>query len=698
MVPTIPPAPPHFWLGTWSRPPDRPSQVALALAAVLLIVALVPGGPGWLVSVLDVTGAGDRKRRRRFLFVGSFVAAFLSLGYIAFYLRGGPRAPETGTYWLQGRALSHLRLSWSAADPTASFRAKNLLLTAPDRLAGIFPPGYALLLGPAFLLGAPMLVGPLLAAVLVPATWLLARELAAGAGEDDARAEWIGRIAAVLSLVSAALRYHTAESLPQGAAAAALTVALASALRARRTADSRLFGVAGLALGLLLATQPTSAVGAGIAVLTLFVPSRDATRSSARAFAWTCAAMLPGIALLLAANRAATGHAFTSPVSYYLARFGPAAPASSGAKASAMAALRRVRANLADVANFEPIALLPLLLLRPDVRHRVGRGALLAALVVGVQVLIAAPAGAGEGTSAVAGASALATVLPVQHALIALALGLALPPAWIGRAATATVAFALAGFAVHTSHEHARMAAEGLGRPHYEPDMAREAGATHGLLFFDEDEGYELAQDPGVSASHAVLAARLRGDDHDRMLFDLLGRPPTHRHLFSHNGPAVTSWTPNGGDTWRFEAEADFPPVATSDPSAGRIEVIDALGTCASDAHALAIVPAGAAVASVTLELPVPRGAAPAPRRNWMVTPRAFQRGGPGTGEVALVASLGGPPLAQWSWADAIRGAPTCTELAPKAVELGGDVSRAWLVVTARGGEVALDRTTLRAR
>ena len=80
-----------------------------------------------------------------------------------------------------------------------------------------------------------------------------------------------------------------------------------------------------------------------------------------------------------------------------------------------------------------------------------------------------------------------------------------------------------------------------------------------------------------------------------------------------------------------------------------------------------------------------------------MVTPARSSAGG-GTGEVALVASLGGPPLAQWSWADAIRGAPTCTELAPKAVELGGDVSRAWLVVTARGGEVALDRTTLRAR
>src|SRR5262249_28849709 len=158
----------------------------------------------WLLSMLEVTGAGDLRRRRRFLFVASFVGAFLSLGYIAFYLRGGPRASEAATYWLQGRALSHGKLSWAVSDPTASFRARNLLLTAPDRLAGIFPPGYALLLGASFLLGAPMLVGPLLAAGLVLGTWLLARELAIGAGEDEARADGIGRVAVVLSLASAA--------------------------------------------------------------------------------------------------------------------------------------------------------------------------------------------------------------------------------------------------------------------------------------------------------------------------------------------------------------------------------------------------------------------------------------------------------------------------------------------------------------
>jgi hypothetical protein len=667
--------------------------VVLAAAGVLLAVALVPGGPRWLLSMLEVTGAGDLRRRRRFLFIAAFVAAFLSLGYIALYLRGGPRAPEAATYWLQGRALSHGKLSWTVGDPTASFRAKNLLLTAPDRLAGIFPPGYALLLGAAFLLGAPMLVGPLLAAALVLATWLLARELAIGAKEDEERVEGIGRAAVALSLVCAALRYHTAESLPQGAAAAALALALATALRGRRTGDARLFGAAGLAVGFVLCTQPMSAIAVGVAVAALALLSR----SGARPLLWACAAALPGLALLLAANRAAVGHAFASPAAYYAARFGsPSTP--PGAKAAAMAVLRRVRANLADVANFEPVALLPVLLLRREARRRAGLGAVIVVAIVAVQGLLGAPAGAGEGTSAVAGASALADVLPLQHALVALTLGIAFPAAWFGSVVAATVALSLAGFAVHTSHEHARMAAGGLGRPHYEPDVAREAGATHGLLFFDDDEGYELAHDPAATASHGIEAVRVRGDDHDRLLFDLLGRPPTHRHLSPHTGPSVSSWTPNGGDTWRFESEADYPPVAVSEPAVGHAEVLDGLGTCASDAHALGVTPTGAAEASVTVELPIPRGASGPPKRTWIVTPRTFQRGGAGTGDLTLVAAAGGPALAEWTWTDASRGGPSCADLQAKTVELGPDATRAWLVLTAKGGAVALDRTTLRAR
>ena len=79
------------------------------------------------------------------------------------------------------------------------------------------------------------------------------------------------------------------------------------------------------------------------------------------------------------------------------------------------------------------------------------------------------------------------------------------------------------------------------------------------------------------------------------------------------------------------------------------------------------------------------------------MTPRALQRGSEGAADLVLVATLDGPPLAEWSWTDAAGSPPTCVELPTKTIELG-DQTRTWLVLTARGGSVALDRTSLRAR
>jgi hypothetical protein len=171
MPPSLPAA--TSWLGTWSRPPDRPAQVALGAAVALAAVALTPGGPQRLASFLDVAGLTDLTRRRRFLTVAPLFTAFLSLAYIAFYLRGGPRAPEAAVYWLQGRAMSHGDLSWAVPGPIASFRAKGLLLSPSDRLSAIVAPGYPLLLAGTFLVGAPMLWDPP-AAGLVAATWIRA--------------------------------------------------------------------------------------------------------------------------------------------------------------------------------------------------------------------------------------------------------------------------------------------------------------------------------------------------------------------------------------------------------------------------------------------------------------------------------------------------------------------------------------------
>jgi hypothetical protein len=672
------------WIGAWSRPPDRPAQVALALAAILIVVALVPGGPRWLGSVVDFASLVDVSRRRRFLTISAFVAAFLSLGYIAFYLRGGPRAADAAAYWLQGRAMSHGQIRWTVPEPSASFRARDLLFTAPDRIAGIFPPGFSLLLAPGFLVGAPMLIGPVLAASLVVATWLLAREMATAAGESDARPEILARVAVGLSVLSAALRYHTADALPYGAAAVAVAFALAFALRARRTREARLFAVTGLALGFLLMTQPASAIATGAVVAAMACGSAHRRR----ALAWGGIAVLPGILLLLAAHHAAVGRTLASPLDVYTAAFDAHAPFDR--RAALVTTVRRLRAHLLDVANLEPLALLALV---PVLRRT--RGAALAALVVAGQLFLAAPFDA-RAVSPGGGARLMVAVIPIEHALMALALGHLFPRS-LGRSTLAVFALVLAGFAVHASNDHEILAAGDLGRPRYEPDVAREASITSGLLFFEDDQGFELAYDPTSLASHSVQAVRMRGDDHDRLLYDSLGHPGTvRRYVASAASASANLWTPSGtgSDSWRFESESDWPPVAAW---GGRPEVLEAPNPCASEGRVLSLSPSTSGDASVTLALPVPRGPTPPERKMWAVTPRVLQRGGRGSATLLLVAALDGPPLAQWTWDDAARNT-ACLDLPPQQVELGGERTRAWLVLRAHGGPVALDKTTLRAR
>ena len=683
--------------GTWGRPVDPPSQAALALAAALLLAAVVPAGCAWLASLLDFAGLPDLARKRRFLGVAAFVASFLSLGYIAFYLRGGPRDALAPVYWLQGRALEHGELSWTAADPLASFRAAHLLSARPDRVAGIFPPGYPLLLSAGFLLGAPMLVGPLLAASLVVATWALASELARAAGLCGERAEVVARTAVGLSILSAAMRHFTADTLPAGAAAVAVTAAAASALRARRLGDRRFFALAGLCAGAVLAIQTASAVPVGGLVLSLAVgvppvaaPLRRRGRDP-RAVLWALLAALPFVLLLLAANRAAAGRALSSPAALYFATLGAGGPALAASASGGVGALLQLRAHLADVANLEPLALLAVV---PFVGRAPGRTVALVGLVVPGLLVVSLLAGPADGGVE----RGLVCAVPIEHALVALALAQLFPLA-LPRAAVTTLALALLGFAVHTARDHRRLAAADLGRPHYEPDVVRDASVASGLLYFDDDQGFELAFDPEVPASHGILAARMRGDDNDRLLYDLLGHPPIHR--YSALGPAasVVAWTPpnENSDTWRFEAESDWPALAVQ---AARVEVAEGAAPCASEGRGLTVTPSASgpvAEGSAALPLPVPRGAALPERRTWSVAPRAILRGGSGSATLELVTSAGPAPVARWTWQDA-ASSPACVDLPAQTVELGGERPRAWLVLHAAGGAVTLDKTTLRPR
>jgi len=682
------------WLETWSAPTDRPSQAALGAAIALMAFAVVPRGPEWLASALDVASGAGQSRSTRFLVAAAFFAAFLSLGYIDFYLGGGPRAPQAASYWLQGRALSHGHLSWPALDPIANFRGRYLLFSpARDRLAAIFPPGFAVLLAPAFVVGAPMLVGPLVAAALVGATWLLAREIATQSGESPIRTEIIARLAVGLSVVSAGLRYCTADVLPFGAVATSVATALAFALRGRRLQQPRLFAAAGLLVGLLVALQPLAALPTALIVAGL------AFGGPSRAVAWGCVCALPGVLVVLGANRAATGSAWTSPASLYSALVEPHAALRAADVARSVFPL--LRGNLLDVANFEPLALVGVLAVL-----RKGRSpgvSWAAALLVGYWIVL----GIVRADSAVpmVSATSLAGVIPVEHVLMAMGLARLFPRA-LTSAAMATIALALASFAFHASHVHAGIAKSGLGRPAFEPDVAREANIAHGLLFFENDEGYELASDPDETASHGVLAARLRGDDNDRLLYDSLGHPAVRRYSANRGVATIQFWTPpaEGSETFRFEAESDWPPVAQW---GGVAEVLESSSPCVSNGHLLSVTPFAGSTAMVTAALPVPNAMTAherRPRRTWNVTPRIFQRGSGGTATLELVAQLGGDPtrdrgpsseaLARWAWSDASAG-PTCLDLPGQLVDLATDRPRVWLVLRATGGSASLDKTTL---
>lgn len=482
-------------LGTWSGPPDLPAKIALGLAVLIAVFAFAGGGRNLLLGV-EVTSPRDARRiepekedrvrgeRRRFLAIAALAAALLSVAYVSAYLLGGPRIIDATMYFLQGRALSHGDFAWTPLEPSASFRGRFLIYReGPDgaSLGGIFPPGYPLLLAFGFMLGSPMLVGPLLAGALVLATYYLARALAEETHPH--LAEPIARSAALLSVLCAALRYHTADTMSHGASALGVTIALTCAVRARRPPTRATYEqpapfdggrgealLAGVAIGYVFATRPASALAIAFVVGWLLarsgvdMPTRptvglDPMRGQAapiRLVLFAMLGLLPGLLLFVASQRAVTGSWITSTQRMYYAisdgppdcfrwGFGDGTGCvfehgdfvhahlehGYGVVAALGTTLRRLRPHLLDVANFEPLTVLvlvPLFALRPSrdakapasglPRIPTGQRAVRAATaLVGLQMLAYLPFYF-DGNYPGGGARFFADVLPVEHALI----------------------------------------------------------------------------------------------------------------------------------------------------------------------------------------------------------------------------------------------------------------------------------------
>jgi hypothetical protein len=683
-------------LGHWGAPTDGPALVATVVGALLLGVAALDGGGRRSHELFPAAPS------RGFAGVLGLAAAFLSLGYVAHYLRGGPRIIDATHYFLQARALAEGHVAWDVPMPSASFRGR-FLVSDGSHVAGIFPPGWPLLLSLGFRIGAPLVVGPLLALGLVFVTRSLALAVGEAAGLPRRDAERAARVAAVLSFACAALRYHTADTMAHGATALGVALAMRALLEARRAPSRARFALVGLALGAVLSTRMASSFAPALVALSVAARAPRPLRHGL----WLAAGALPGALFLALAAKASTGSAFVLPQTlYYATADGPPGcfrygfgqgigclvehgdfvharlAGGYGALEALGTTLRRLHMHADDVLDAWPLGLFVALPAMIRAARREPAARLLAAAAL-LHVLAYAPFYF-DGNYPGGGARLFADVLPLEHVLIAV--GLAPTATELPRRALALLGAMLVGFGVHGAFGHAQLAARDGGRPMVIPE---ELPSRTGLLFVDTDHAFALLHAPGADPTRELVVARLRDDAHDRLLHDRLGRPPTLVHRFRDGSPTVEWWTPPpatdilGHEVWRFEAEAEWPPLAQS---GGWASPTWASGTCASASRVLEVLPSSAE-ARITLALPVPHAG------RWRLAVTAFLRGNGAQGTL-LVRGPGGGELGRVDWADPVLpGPPTCVEAGAPVLDLPEGEWRLELV--ARGAPIALDKVLL---
>jgi hypothetical protein len=575
-------------------------------------------------------------RRSHWLAALCLLAFGLSCAYLSFYLRGGPRIIDATSYFLQARSLAAGAFSFDVPEPTAAFGGRFLLASADGHQLGvIFPPGYPLVLALGVRLGAPLLVGPTIGALLVAMTYALARALG--------QAGKVALLAAGLSMLCAALRYHTADTMSHGLAALLSCAALTFALRP----EARWAALcSGLCLGLLLATRPVSGA------VSLLLVAYALQRQNRRAWPLLLLGTLPGIVLLLAQQRALTGSFFGSTqLAYYATADAPAGCFRYGFGAGVGcrfehgdyvsrflphgygvgAALRNLAVHVllfaTDATNALPLTLLAGYAL---LRHR--RTAL---VVLGAGILLQTLAYVPfyfDGNYPGGGARFLCEAIPFCQILVARA-------AVDLKAARLAPVAAIAGFVLYARGGHQQLRDRDGGRPAFEPAVAIGADVRHGLLLVDSDHGFNLGHDPRAqSTKTSLVVARAHDDAHDRELYERFGRPPTYRYVFDFKGrtaPYVVAYVPPPKERW--EAEAEW-PARMQRGSAYPIHF-----PCASEGKALRLLPGAKA------SLPVGEGAADGLEVGWLGTTAAGAKVRVSwSGGAARLFSATGPGCVTW--------------------------------------------------
>jgi hypothetical protein len=536
---------------TFGAPPDGIAWAALAAAGAVFCLLHAP--------TRRALGLAERPLGKWLVPTLAVSATLLSAGYVFYYLRGGPRIIDATSYYLEARAMARGYFAFPIPEPSGSFRGRFLIANAGRELSVIFPPGYPMLLALGFWLHAPLSIGPLLAGLLVLGTYALAKQITA---RED-----IARVAAALSVLCAALRYHTADTMSHGLCALLLCAALLTALRGRRW-DALL---SGLACGWLLATRPVS--GAVAALLALSSLGR-----APKQIAPFTLGLVPGILLLLIYQHAATGSYWASTqLAYYAAADGPPGcfrygfgsnigclfehgdyvrarlPHGYGFREAAGVSLRRLAIHCIDIANAAPLALLCPVGAWLGRRDRGTQALFFGSL----SIMLAYAPFYFDGSYPGGGARLFADALPLEHVLLAIAL---VRLEWTAFA----LPFSLLGFALHASFSHRSLCERGSGQPAFNASVLAAHQVSHGLVFVDADDTFNLGHEPGQrDAQHHVVVARHRDDDHDRLLWNRLGRPPSYRLHLLANAPTgdLIPYSPEDAPR-RWKAAAEWPPLA----------------------------------------------------------------------------------------------------------------------------------------
>lgn len=526
-----------------------------------------PAGPfAWIALACGLAAMGCAWRRvaapERSAPILAALAAAASAAYVPVFLRGGPRIVDATAYWLQSRIFAAGHVAFATVGPASSYRGRFLLETTPGSFAGIFPPGYPAVLAAFQLVRAPWVLGPVLAAVLAWLTAQLAATLVPRAERDRAML-----VAAGLSFLSGAVRYHTADTMAHGLVMVCATGAVLCLLQpdARRWAPL----AAGAGLGMVLTTRFASALALA-PVLVCLAATRGA---SARRLSALVLGAAPFVVALGIYHHAVTGSAWVSPQAlYYLRSDAPAGCFRYGFGAGigcdfehgqfvashlpnhvygAWEALgvtaRRLRLHALDIANFEPLSLLVMVGAARVLRARGWR----AGWVLYPLLVVAAYAPFYfDGNYPAGGARFFTDAMPLEHALIAVVVAASPRGGWM------LLGLASWGFAFHAAPEHAQLRDRDGGMPMW--NAAAEA-TDRPLLFTNTDHGFDLAVDPRVDAPHVV--ARLRGDDNDLMVVERLGL--ARLAFFDvQRGFTFSEYLPERHEGWRLEGEHEWPARA----------------------------------------------------------------------------------------------------------------------------------------